>query len=82
MNGAEIVKQQNVEEIIQAIRELPVDDKAQLVAEILGSQPGVSIVFGNGGNHVERADLVVQINNAEKEVIKSITDAIARRIEK
>lgn len=82
MNGTEIVKSRTADELIEEIQELPPEEKARLVTKILGERAGVNIIFGNGGNHVKKADLVVQINNADKDVLERITQAIARRIER
>lgn len=82
MNGGEIVSARKFEQLVEEISSLPAEEKAELVSKILGDRPGVSVVFGNGGNHVKQADLVVQINSADKELIEGITSAIARRIER
>lgn len=82
MSDGEIVTARSFEQLVEEIASLPPDEKAELVSKILGERPGVSVVFGNGGNHVNRADLVVQINSADKELIEGITSAIARRIER
>lgn len=82
MNGSEIVNSRSFEQLMEEIASLPPDEKAELVSQILGDRPGVSVVFGNGGNHVQKAELVVQINSADKELIEGITSAIARRIER
>lgn len=83
VNGTgEIVVNRNIEQLAEEISSLPPDEKAELVSKILGEKPGISVVFGNGGNHVKQADLVVQINSADKELIEGITSAIARRIER
>ncbi len=85
MNNGEsclVPERSKLEQLLDDIQELPTEEKAQLVGKLLGQQAGVSVVLGNGSNHVLKADLVVQINNADKEMIQGITEAIARRIER
>lgn len=82
MNGGEIVSSRSFEQLVEEISSLPPTERAELVSKILGEKPGISVVFGNGGNHVSKADLVVQINSADKELVEGITQAIARRIER
>lgn len=82
MNGDYIVESHSrLEILLKEIDELTAAEKAELVSNLLRQQSGVNAIFGNGFNHVMRADLVVQINNSDTETIKNITDAIARRIE-
>lgn len=76
-----------LEQLLQEIQELSIEERATLVQQLLGgtypSSPGVSITFGdNGINHVLQADLVVQINSEDKEAIKTVAEALARRIER
>lgn len=75
-----------LDQILQEIQELSVEEKTALVQQLLGGAaktPGVSITFGNNGsNHILRADLVVQINSEDKETIKTVAEALARRIER
>lgn len=82
--GGQIVINRTVEELVAEISSLPSDERAEIVAKVLGDRPGLNVIFGNGsnGNHVEKADLVIQINNADKDVIEGITSVIARRIER
>lgn len=81
MNG-ELVSKPRLEDLIQSIGSLSVDEKAQLVAQLLGQQPGMSVTFGNGSSSVLKADIVVQINNSDAEIMQTVLDAIARRIER
>lgn len=73
-----------LDQILQEIQELSVEERTALVQQLLGgTKPGVSITFGNNGsNHILRADLVVQINSEDKETIKTVAEALARRIER
>lgn len=78
----ELVSKPRLQELMDSISSLNADEKAQLVAQLLGQQPGMTVSFGNGSNSVLKADLVVQINAAESEVMQGVLDAIARRIER
>lgn len=78
----ELVSKPRLEELMDSISSLSADEKAQLVAQLLGQQPGMTVSFGNGSNSVLKADIVVQINTAESEVMQGVLDAIARRIER
>lgn len=72
-----------LQEIIAEINSLPANDKAQLLSALLGGKDaGMSVIFGNGNNHVLSADVVVQINSADTSTVQAIVDAIASRIEK
>lgn len=81
MNG-ELVSKPRLEQLMDSISSLNADEKAQLVAQLLGQQPGMSVTFGNGSSSVLKADLVVQINSAEPDIMQGVLDAIARRIER
>jgi hypothetical protein len=61
------VRRSRIEEILEEIKNLPADEKAQLIAKLLGQQSGLSVVFGNGSNILE-ADLVVRI---EKNMVRN-----------
>lgn len=79
---SELVSKPRLDELMDSISSLSAEEKAQLVAKLLGQQPGMTVSFGNGSNSVLKADLVVQINTAEAEVMQGVLDAIARRIER
>lgn len=71
-----------IREILEEVENLSPGQKAELLKNLLDEAPGLQIVFGNGSNHILRADVVVQINNSEKDTIQAIVNAIANRIEK
>lgn len=73
-----------VQEILEEIEGLPEDRKAKLLEKLLGRELGMNVIFGNGGhdNHVMQADVVIQLNGVPADVLKTLVDAIASRIEK
>lgn len=83
-NGMMTVTQEDkLKTLIAEIDRLPPSEKAQLLGSLLGNpESGMSVVFGNGHNHVLSAEIVVQINSADPAMIQSILSAIASRIEK
>lgn len=82
MSGHIVQSDVDVQTLLESIDRLSPSEKAEVIGKLLGQQAGVSVVFGNGSNHVLKADLVVQINNSDAAAIQTITDAIARRIER
>jgi soluble P-type ATPase len=71
----------NLKEIIEAIKALSPEEKAHLIGKVM-QENSFSVIFGNGSNHVLQADLVVQINDSDAQTMKTIVEAIARRIER
>lgn len=71
-------KESRIEDVLPLVEKLPVEEKAQLVKKLLGTE-GLSVVLGN--NQLT-GSIIVQINTMGKEDLSEILKAIALKIEK
>lgn len=71
-------KETSLSDVLPLIEKLPVEEKAQLVKKLLGTE-GLSVVLGN--NQLS-GSIIVQINTMGNEDLSDILRAIATKIEK
>lgn len=82
MENGELSRVRTPDEIIEEIEGLPPEEKEQILSALLEEKsPGrFSMILGNG--HISKAETVIQINSINSDLLKTIVDAIATRIQK
>lgn len=81
-NESHLERIRKPQQIIEEIEGLPPEQKEEILSALLEEKaPGrFSMILGNG--HISKADMVIQVNSLSGELLKSIVDAIASKIEK
>ena len=67
----------DVDSLYDAAKELPAEQRAELVKKLLGSQEGTTLSFGNSS---VSAETVYQINLTSREEMALVLEAIAGKI--
>ena len=74
---ADDMAESEVDSLYDAAKELPVEQRAELVRKLLGSPEGTTLSFGNSS---VGAETVYQINLTSREEMALVLEAIAGKI--